>query len=454
MHTKSGFLGAIVSSIAIFCLTIVAFAEVDPTLVAQRRVTLELELKAYEEQISQYQELISQKQKEGDSLKRDISILDAQIAKAKVGIKARILNINKLAGQIESKTGSIIILSSKIFDAKRAIGFALRKIQENDSMSVVELALTYTDLTHFFNEAEAFSSIQASLHILFSDLINLKNQEEKAKNEFEDQKNSEIQLKALQELEKKTIEKSEAERRRLLNETKGKESEYQKTLKDKQKTAANIRSQLFLLTGSPSISFEKALEYANFAERVTGVRPALLLGVITQETELGKNIGQCLLTNSPNKGDGIGKNTGRSFEGIMKPTRDVDPFMDITSRIGLDPKLMPVSCPQSGGYGGAMGPAQFIPSTWVLFEKRITKLTGNDPPNPWNAKDAFIASALLLKDNGADEQTYNSEWTAAMRYFAGSNWNKKAYSFYGDNVLDITKKYQDQIDLLASLAQR
>ena len=430
------------------------FAQVDPSLVSEQRAKLEAELADYEKQIAEYQNLIVEQQKQGDSLKRDSDILKAQISKAKLAIKARTLTINKLIREINEKSKNINILGGEIDDAKASLSQFLRQIRENDDLSTVELALVYQDLSQFFGELESLNKVQESLHESYNKINDLKTSEERAKTEYEDQKKEELELKAIRELERKNLEKNEADMQKLLQDTKGKETEYQKLQKNVQKTAANIRSQLFLLSGSPSISFEKALRFANFAETVTGVRPAFLLGIITQETELGKNIGQSLLTNNPNKGDGVGKNTGTFFKGVMKPTRDVDPFISITAELGLDSKLMPVSCPQASGYGGAMGPAQFIPSTWVLYAKKIANLTGHNPPSPWDPQDAFLASALLLKDNGGSGGTYNAEWTAAMKYFAGGNWSKKAYRFYGDNVMAIAAKYQDQIDLLASLAHR
>ena len=49
-----------------------------------------------------------------------------------------------------------------------------------------------------------------------------------------------------------------------------------------------------------------------------------------------------------------------------------------------------------------MGPAQFIASTWVLFQDRITAALGlSTTPNPWNPQDAFMASSLYLSDLGA-----------------------------------------------------
>ena len=133
----------------------------------------------------------------------------------------------------------------------------------------------------------------------------------------------------------------------------------------------------------------------------------------------------------------------------MHPTRDVPIFKELTAELGLDPDQMPVSKKVWYGYGGAMGPAQFIPSTWVGFKSRISELTGHNPPNPWDPEDAFTATALYSKDNGADGGTYNAEFRAAMCYLAGcKNASKKSLQFYGDDVLELAAKYQKQIDIL------
>jgi hypothetical protein len=60
-----------------------------------------------------------------------------------------------------------------------------------------------------------------------------------------------------------------------------------------------------------------------------------------------------------------------------------------------------------------------------------------------------MASAILLADNGATKGTYQAERLAALRYFAGwQNAEKPEYSFYGDEVMELTQKYQRQIDIL------
>ena len=165
---------------------------------------------------------------------------------------------------------------------------------------------------------------------------------------------------------------------------------------------------------------------------LTGVRPAFILGVIAEESNLGENVG-----------------TG-NWKTDMHPTRDQPIFEDITNRLGLDPDLMPVSKKPWYGWGGAMGPAQFIPSTWILYEDRIGRVSVQVPPSPWDPRTAFIASGLLLSDNGADRGGYYNERLAALRYFAGwRNAEKSSYAFYGDEVMELAEKYQGLIDILS-----
>src|SRR3990167_3363489 len=266
---------------------------------------------------------------------------------------------------------------------------------------------------------------------------------------LEEKQTEEEQLRTIQVLEKKAIEQKEKEKQGILTVTKGVEKSYQQLIAEREKQASAIRAALFDLRDSAAIPFGTAYQYAKDASRATGVRPAVILAVLRQETNLGENVGQCLLTNSPNKGDGKGKNTGRYFSHVMKPERDVDPFMLITSELGIDPFSQVVSCPQSIGYGGAMGPAQFIPSTWMLYKDRLAKITGTNPPNPWQPRTAVFATALLMGDNGADAGTRSAERLAALRYFAGwGNANKPAYAFYGDSVMEYVDQYQRDVDIL------
>ena len=135
---------------------------------------------------------------------------------------------------------------------------------------------------------------------------------------------------------------------------------------------------------------------------------------------------------------------GTVVANVMKPSRDIPYFLKITQELGRDPYNTPVSCPipSIGGYGGAMGPAQFIPATWIRYRDRVKEITGK-LADPWDIKDAFLAAALYLTDYGAKSQTRDAEWKAAMIYFSGST--KTKYRFYGDSVLSIADRYEEDI---------
>jgi len=162
---------------------------------------------------------------------------------------------------------------------------------------------------------------------------------------------------------------------------------------------------------------------------LTGVRPAFLLAVLKNESSWGEGVG-----------------TG-FWRQDMSPN-DRQAFIQICEELNVDPDQVSVSSKPSYGWGGAMGPAQFLPSVWLSYQDRVAKLTGHKPPNPWNVGDAFVAAALKLADNGANSGTPDEEWKAAQIYFAGSNWDNPTYYFYGDQVMDLAGVIQDQLDLI------
>ena len=96
-----------------------------------------------------------------------------------------------------------------------------------------------------------------------------------------------------------------------------------------------------------------------------------------------------------------------------------------------------------------MGPAQFIPSTWKAYRDELSNILGK-PADPWNVSDSFLASAVYLVDLGANRDLYGAEWCAAVSYFSGncSSRNQIRYEFYGDNVMAITRRYEQDIQAL------
>jgi membrane-bound lytic murein transglycosylase B len=131
----------------------------------------------------------------------------------------------------------------------------------------------------------------------------------------------------------------------------------------------------------------------------------------------------------------------------MKVPRDTVPFERIMNALGQDWSTTAVSCPQPGGYGGAMGPTQFIPSTWEMYEAKLKSALGVAATNPWNSLHAITATGLYLADVGAAGGSRQAEHTAAARYYAGGNW-ATAGQVYANSVMGKADKFQADIDTL------
>jgi membrane-bound lytic murein transglycosylase B len=322
-----------------------------------------------------------------------------------------------------------------------------------DAFTLPDVLLSDKDISEFFSDVDAYGTIKESIQVALGSIKKTKEDTEVAKQSLDKQRVREIDAKISIEDEKAQIEKSEAEKKRLLALSKAQQQSYQSEISKRQAKAAQIRSALFALRDTSAIPFGTALQYATAAGQATGVRPAFLLAILTQESNLGQNVGSCYV-NDFVTGDGVKISTGAFVDGIMKPSRDIQPFLRITQALGRDPKTTRVSCPFSTGYGGAMGPSQFIPSTWELFEARIASALGVAAADPWEPRHAFMASAIYLADLGADAQTPTAEKNAACRYYSGRSCDNRspANAFYGNQVAAKAVSIQrDMIDPLSGL---
>ena len=425
-YARSALLFGALIGVLLFSAPALSFAET----VEERRARLEQELAVIEQDIVQKRGVLSEKQKERTSLERDIAILDNQIAIAQQQIKHRDLTLSKIHDDIGDKQVAITELDKKVSRSATSLAQILRRTREIDDISLTELILSGS-ITDFFKDIDDFERVERALDVSFDEMAVLRDDLSARKQTLESRQSEEEQLRRLQVLERQAIEKKEKEKQQILTVTKGEEKTYQTLIADRERQAAQIRSALFGLRDSTAISFGVAYQYAKEASVLTNVRPAVILGILREESNLGENVG-----------------TG-NWKVDMHPTRDQPVFAELMKELGLNPDTMPVSKKPSYGWGGAMGPAQFIPSTWVLYKDRIARISGENPPSPWTARTAIFASALLMADNGADAGTRAAERLAALRYFAGwANARKAAYAFYGDDVMSFADRYQKDIDIL------
>lgn len=402
---------------------------------AQKEARLQQELEQVLKEQAETESILKNAQTQTVSIQRDILILNTKIKAAQLNIKAKTLLIETLGKDINKKQNLINSLEDRIDTGRETLAQIIRKTNEMGTLSLPEFILKKGSLTDILSDLDTFESMQSSLKTTFEEIRNDKQQTESEKDALDKRKNGEIDARAVIVTEKKNIELDESEKQKLLKISKNNEKAYAQVLADKKVKAAQIRAALFSLRDTAAIPFEKALEYANKASQMTGIRPAFLLAILTQESSLGKNVGACYLSDI-NTGAGISVRTNSILSNVMKPGRDIPPFLSITKSLGLDPLKTLVSCPQSVGWGGAMGPAQFIASTWVLLNDRVARALNISMPNPWAPQDAFMASAFFLTDLGASSASYTSEKNAACRYYSGKKCSASSISnSYGTSVM-------------------
>ena len=429
-------------------------------LTDERRAELEANLRELEKQIEVQRQLLANKQGERVTLERDISILEAQIAKAKLSIQARDLEVRKLTGEIGVRNETIGELNEKLEREKQSLAQIIRNTNHIDDVSMVEIILSNQTISEFFEDLDDYEAVKAALQVSFDEIATTKGRTQAEKQTLEEKRKEEEELRRLQELERQEIAARQDEKEDILTVTKGQESTYQNLLTQTEQTAAQIRAALFSFADGGQIPLPTAIALAKQTGAATGIRPAFILGILKQETNIGANVGN------------------GNWKVDMHPSRDVPIFAVIAKTLGINPDTQPVSRAPSYGYGGAMGPSQFIPSTWACYggyvnsstggcgknpdgtysgpweynssQDRIARAAGhsNTPSNPWNNLDAFTATALYMADLGAGAKTFAAEREAALRYFAGGNYSNPAYAFYGDSVMQHAAGFEEQIRIL------
>jgi hypothetical protein len=296
----------------------------------------------------------------------------------------------------------------------------LRKSEELSSRSPLEAVLSNEDLSAFFVGVDNYGAIEAKLHQAILDIKDLRGQTEAERTELEGSRSKEAELKYQQE-----EEKNRKEQESVLKLTKAEAESYKKSIAEKERIKNQIRNRIFRTVGGQELSFGEALKLVRMYESRIGVNASLVLAVLTQESSveglIGKNIGKCTYNQSaPNS-------AGTVMAESQKPS-----FLAIMSELGLDANTVPVSCAivSDGAYGGAMGPAQFMPATWwnvgteTGYKKRIAQVTGAVTPSPFNSLEAFAGTALYLSDamsrcRAAFSSTFEIRACTAAKYYGG-----------------------------------
>lgn len=418
---------------------------------AEKELNAQLKILLEEERI--LEESLNQQKGKTATIERDVNILTDEIKKAQLKIQQKSLEIKNLSSSISVKEQKISELDQKIDRGISDLSILIKKSNKADMISLPEIILSNKSLSEFFIELYQYKSAQRQLEVLFQEIREIQGLTEGEKSKLEQAQNKEVDAKYVIERERENVQVKKVQQDSLLATSKKSEATYESILAERRAQAASIRNTLFQLRDSGGIRFEDILNYAEIASKATGVRTALILGILKQETDLGKVDGSCLIVDLTS-GKTKGINTGNIFVDGIHPTRDLPIIQNLLGKLGRNPLETRISCPWGNGYGGALGPSQFIPSTWVLYIPKLTEIF-KTYPDPWNPQHAVMGTALLMKDNGASAGGYTAEKNAACKYYSGAVCTPgrvPANTFYGDSVMAHAADMQKQINFLKDVA--
>lgn len=410
------------------------------------------EIRQVQEKIDSYAAEVKAQQKKAKTLNRELDIYKNNIYKNELEVQETKLKIKETELEAKETQKRIEEGEKRIEKNREILKNSVKLIYTYEQDSMFEVLITKDNISDFFNEIDAMESVKDGI---FETILSLKEEKEgliSKEVELEDAQMQQQELIKVKDQQNERLEELKKQKDELLTFTKGEEKKFQQILEENKNILPSLKSKLHELQSlGNKIKFEDAFSAAKYVGSVTGVRPAYLLGILKVESDLGVNTGsgnwnddmyQCYLRISK-----IAKTATRKKYYIKRAEDEKSAFMSIVNRLNIEPDSVKVSREPSYGCGGAMGAAQFIPTTWLAYEERISSFTGHYPANPWDLTDAIAAMAIKVSDvPGVTSKKYDAEYDAAGRYLGGANWRSKGLSFYPDRVMLYADLYEKELN--------
>ncbi len=419
-------------------------------------------IEACDKEINSDRQKLQEKNKQTSGVRSEIANLNYKIKISHAFINRKIALANKLKKDIGENRNDIEQLNTDISETKQSLKSLLFQLNTLETNTTLEAFLVSDSLSDFFIEQQVSK-------VLFETAAEQIKKNKKEKKELEqlmldlsERELLERQLAQEKQIESEKIQRNKTYKNELLNILKNEEGAIKNTILSKEKTKQTILRRKFTLASGEKISFGDAYHIIRPFKKQLGMDPAFILAILFQESghrgKIGGNIGRCTY-NQANK-------HGRAKNGYMVMSNTQIPaFKKIMNDLGRDPKVQKISCPipRDGAYGGAMGPAQFMPTTWLSVRKRVGGLLGKsaEKVSPFLNSDSFLASGIYLRDQyyskscSAYAKKYAHispeyilrERCAASRYYAGGAWFRYRMT-YGQQVVNRANRFRADIRIL------
>ncbi len=207
---------------------------------------LNAQIDAIDKEIKEYTQKISQTQGESNTLKTTLNALELSRKKLLRQIESTNLKIKQTSKGIEN-TKSKITLTETTIDKNRAGLAELVNSQYTNEKNIplfLQVVTPNAHLSDMIDELKRTQDLSSRIRIHLSDLKSAQNDLMETKNEFE------LQRTALQKLQNNLtdqrflVEQNKEEKAKLLEQTKNKETAYQKLLAERKKKKTELESEV------------------------------------------------------------------------------------------------------------------------------------------------------------------------------------------------------------------
>ncbi len=406
----------------------------DPVKQEQLRQKQE-QLDSVRNKVNTYEKSSNVMEQKSETIVQIIALLEKKMQEAEVSLKQTGDSLNEVEKLVTAKEEEIFSKEKEINKRKVFLEQYVQELNLLDKKTIVEIMLEKPSFSDYFKEIENIATFEERLQELLGQLKTDKLTLTQEKDDLDEKKNEQVALYSMQEAQRVSLEQDRQDREELLKETQQEQGRLQDLIDKGSETASRLASEITALQSlGAKIDFGQALEEAKTVAGLTGVRAAFLLGVLKVESNMGNNVG------------------GGRYTTDMNPAQ-WDKFKGICTELGYNPQDKPISrkpcyrnaSGECSGWGGAMGPAQFMPTTWLGYKAAVASVTGHNPPDPWNLRDALTAMGLkLAKVEGVTSHDRTAEHKAASIYLAGGNW--ASFGWYGDRVLGYADTYEKSLE--------
>lgn len=212
--------------------------------VSQKILDLRKQIDALTLQAAQYKGTIAQKQKEAESLNKQITILNTQILQLQTQITLTGTQISKLGLEIEDTNNEIYSTTQKINRNEATIGELINSINERDHDTLLITLIKNQSLSAFMNQIQYADSLNEKLSSVLSNLKTEKEALQAENLKLTKQKVDSETLNKKRVVQKSSLDSAKSNKSSLLKATKGQEQRYQQLLSETEKKQAEFFKQL------------------------------------------------------------------------------------------------------------------------------------------------------------------------------------------------------------------